>query len=81
MIGFHFPLLLLALFLPYTATVMGHYPDNPLAALLFGSVVGVLLACRSAIQTGAGRGDVLLPDTDRHQYQANLIVSWAVTEY
>jgi hypothetical protein len=49
--------------------------------LLFGSVVGVLLACRSAIQTGAGRGDVLLPDTDKHQYQANLIVSWAVTGY
>jgi hypothetical protein len=46
MIGFHFPLLLLAAFLPYTATVMGHDPDNPLAALLFGSVVGVLLACR-----------------------------------
>ena len=36
---------------------------------------------RSAIQTGAGRGDVLLPDTDKHQYQANLIVSWAVTGY
>ncbi len=81
MIGLHFPLLLLAAFLPYMATVMGHYPDNPLAALLFGSVVGVLLACRSAIQTGAGRGDVLLPDIDKHQYQANLIVSWVVTGY
>ena len=81
MIGFHFPLLLLAAFLPYTATVLGHYPGNPLAALLFGSVVGVLLACRSAIQTGAGRGDVLLPGIDKRQYQASLIVSWAVTGY
>jgi hypothetical protein len=31
MISFHFPLLLLAALLPYTATVMGHYPDNPRA--------------------------------------------------
>lgn len=81
MISFHFPLLLLAAFLPYAATVMGHYPGNPLAALLFGLVVGALLACRSAIESGAGRGDVLLPDVDKRQYQATVSVSWAVTGY
>src|ERR1700689_3990504 len=51
MIGLHFPLLLVAAFLPYATTVLGHYPDNPLAALLLGLVVGALLACRSAIQS------------------------------
>jgi hypothetical protein len=30
MISLHFPLLLLAAFLPYATTVVGHYPDNPL---------------------------------------------------
>jgi uncharacterized membrane protein len=50
MIGWHFPLLLLAAFLPYVTTMIGHYPGNPLAALLYGLVVGALLLCRSVIQ-------------------------------
>ena len=53
MISLHFPLLLLAAFLPYATTVMGHYPDNPLAALLLGLVIGALLVCRSAIESRA----------------------------
>ena len=53
MIGWHFPLLLMAAFLPYATTVMGHYPDNPLAALLLGLVIGALLVCRSAIESRA----------------------------
>ena len=81
MIGLHFPLLLLTAFLPYAATVMGHYPANPLAALLFGLVVGALLVCRSAVQSQAGRDDVLLPEVDKRRYQADVTVSWIVTGY
>jgi uncharacterized membrane protein len=80
-IGWHFPLLLLAAFLPYATTVMGHYPDNPLAALLLGLVVGALLVCRSAIQSRAARDDVRLPDVDKRRYQAEVTVSWLVTAY
>jgi uncharacterized membrane protein len=32
MVALHFPLLLLAAFLPYATTVLGHYQDHPLAA-------------------------------------------------
>jgi uncharacterized membrane protein len=81
MIGWHFPLLLLAAFLPYATTVLGHYQDNPLAALLYGVVVGALLTCRSAVQSLASRGDVLLPYVDKRQYQITAIVSWIVTGY
>jgi uncharacterized membrane protein len=81
MIGWHFPLLLMAAFLPYATTVMGHYPDNPLAALLLGLVVGALLVCRSAIQSLAARDDVLRPDIDVRRYRADTIVSWVVTGY
>jgi len=81
MIGWHFPLLLLAGFLPYATTVLGHYPDNPLAALLYGLVVGALLLCRSAIQSLASRDDVLLPHIDKRQYRLTTTVSWIVTGY
>jgi uncharacterized membrane protein len=81
MIGLHFPLLLLAAFVPYVTTVIGHYLGNPLAALLFGLVVGALLLCRSAIQGLAVQGDLLLPDVDRRQYRADGVVSWIVTGY
>jgi hypothetical protein len=40
-----------------------------------------LLACRSAIQSQARRDDVLLPDVDKRQYQAEATVSWIVTGY
>jgi uncharacterized membrane protein len=81
MIGLHFPLLLLAAFLPYATTVMGHYPDNPLAALLLGVVVGALLAARSAMQSRAARDGVLRPEVDMRRYQADASVSWIVTAY
>jgi uncharacterized membrane protein len=81
MIGLHFPLLLLAAFLPYATTVMGHYPDNPLAALLLGLVVGALLAVRSAMQSRAARDGVLRSEVDMRRYQADAVVSWIVTAY
>jgi uncharacterized membrane protein len=82
MVALHFPLLLLAAFLPYVSTVLGHYPDNPLAALLFGLVFGLLLACRAAIQTLAGRDDeVLQPEVDRRQHHVTVVVAWAVIAY
>jgi uncharacterized membrane protein len=81
MTGLHFPLLLVAAFLPYATTVMGHYPGNPLAALLLGLVVGALLAVRSALQSRAARDGVLQPEVDLRRYQAEAVVSWIVTGY
>ena len=81
MIGLHFPLLLVAAFLPYATTVMGHYPGNPLAALLLGLVVGTLLAVRSALQSRAASDGVLQPRVDLRRYQADAAVSWIVTGY
>jgi uncharacterized membrane protein len=81
MIGLHFPLLLVAAFLPYATTVMGHYPGNPLAALLLGLVVGALLAVRSALQSRAASDDVLQRKVDLRRYQADTGVSWIVTGY
>jgi uncharacterized membrane protein len=81
MIGWHFPLLLLVAFVPYATTVMGHYPDNPIAALLLGFVVWALLVCRSAIQSRAASDHVLLPKIDLRQYRANTTVSWVVAGY
>jgi hypothetical protein len=60
---------------------MGHYPDNPLADLLFGLVVGVIFICRSAIQSRADRDDVLLPHVDRQAFRDEVVVSWTVTVY
>jgi uncharacterized membrane protein len=80
-IGLHFPLLLLAAFLPYATIVMGHDPDNPLAALLLGLVVGVLLASRSAMQSRAARDGLLRPEVDLRRYRADALVSWIVTGY
>jgi uncharacterized membrane protein len=81
MIGWHYPLLLLAAFLPYATTVLGHYPDNPLAALLLGLVVGALLVSRSAIQSRAALDGVLGPAVDKARYEAEATVSWIVTGY
>jgi uncharacterized membrane protein len=81
MIGWHFPLLLLAAFLPYATAVIGHYSRNPLAALLYGLVVGALLLCRSVIQSLSLRGDLLLPGADRRQAQTDATVSWIVVGY
>jgi uncharacterized membrane protein len=81
MVGWHFPLLLLAAFLPYATTVMGHFHDNPMAALLLWAVVWGLLLSRSVIQTMASRDHVLLPDVDQAQYRESLVVSWIVVGY
>jgi uncharacterized membrane protein len=82
MVALHFPLLLLAAFLPYATTVLGHYQDNPLAALMFGLNVGLLLASRAAIQTLAARDEEILhPETDRRQYHVSIVVAWAVIVY
>jgi len=78
MVGWHFPLLLLAAFLSYATTVMGHFHDNPMAALLLWAVVWGLLFSRSVIQTMASRDHVLLPDVDWAQYRESLVVSWIV---
>ena len=48
-VGWHFPLLLLVGFLPYATTVVGHYPTNPGAALLYGVTLAGLLFCRSMV--------------------------------
>lgn len=81
MVALHFPLLLLVAFVPYPTTIVGHYSDNPLAALFFALVVGGLLMCRSAIQLRADRDDVLLPEVDRERYRAETTVSFVVTAY
>jgi hypothetical protein len=81
MVGWHFPLLLLAAFLPYATTVMGDFHDNPMAALLLWFVVWGLLLSRSIIQTMASRDHVLLPQVDKEHFRASLIVSWVVVGY
>lgn len=78
MVGWHFPLLLLAAFLPYATTVMGHFHDNPMAALLLWAVVWGLLLSRSVIQTMASRDHVQLADVDQAQYRESLVASWIV---
>lgn len=81
MVAWHFPLLLLVGFLPYVTTVLGHYPTNPLAALLYGLVVGAILLCRSIIQADAYRGELLKAHLDRGPIRTSAIVSWIVTGY
>jgi uncharacterized membrane protein len=81
MVGWQLPMLLLVAFIPYATTVMGHYSDNPLAALLFGLSVGIVLLCRSVMQARAARDHVLLPEVDEREFRAHLAGSWAVTGY
>jgi uncharacterized membrane protein len=81
MIGLHFPLLLVVAFLPYPTTIVGHYLDNPVAALLFTLAVGGLLLCRSAIQWRAYRDGLLAPEVDKERFRANVTVSFIVTGY
>ncbi|WP_432841313.1 TMEM175 family protein [Dactylosporangium sp. CA-092794] len=81
MVAWHFPLLLLVGFLPYPTTVLGHYPDNPLAALLYGLVVAALLLCRSVIQSEGYRGELLRPHVDPGTVRTTVIVSWIITGY
>lgn len=81
MVGWHFPLLLLAAFLPYASSTYGHYADNPMAALLYGGVVAAVLFCRTAIQAEGLRGGVLIEGADREDYRAELVVSRIATGY
>jgi uncharacterized membrane protein len=81
MAAWHFPLLLLAAFLPYATTVMGHFHDNPMAALLLWAVVWGLLLSRSVIQTMASRDHVLLAEVDQVQFRESLFASWIVVGY
>ncbi len=81
MVGLHFPLLLLVAFLPYPTTVIGHYLENPVAALLFTLAVGGLLLCRSALQLRAYRDGVLQPQVDLKRFRAKVTVSFIVTGY
>jgi uncharacterized membrane protein len=81
MIGWHFPLLLLAAFLPYVATVLGHYFRNPLAALFFGVVVLVMLVSLAAIQIQARRDGTALSEADRAALATEIAVTWEVVAY
>jgi len=81
MIGLHFPLLLLVAFLPYPTAIIGHYPDNPLAATLYTLAVGGVLLCRTLIQVRADRDDVLLPGVDREAFRTEVTVSIVTTAY
>jgi uncharacterized membrane protein len=81
MVAWHFPLLLLAAFLPYASSTYGHYSYNPMAALLYGGVVTAVLFCRTAIQAEGLRSGVLIDEADRQDYRAEVIVSGIATGY
>jgi uncharacterized membrane protein len=81
MVRWHFPLLLFAAFLPYSTSVIGQYGDNPVAALLYGGNVFVILLCRSLVQREALRGGALVPGADVGRNQRAATVSWVVTGY
>ena len=76
-----FPLLLFAAFLPYSTSVLGSYGDNPMAALLYGTNVFVILLTRSLVQRAALRGGALIPEADEDHFRRAAVVSWAVTGY
>jgi uncharacterized membrane protein len=81
MVRWHFPLLLFAAFLPYSTSILGSYSDNPMAALLYGSNVFVILLTRSLVQRQALRGGALIAEADEDHFRRAVIVSWAVTGY
>lgn len=81
MVGWHFPLLLFAAFLPYSTSVLGSYSDNPLGALLYGGNVFVILLCRCLIQREALRGGALISGADVDHFRRAATVSWAVTGF
>jgi uncharacterized membrane protein len=81
MVQWHFPLLLFAAFLPYSTSVLGDYGDNPMAALLYGVNVGVILLSRSLVQRAALHGGALIPEADVDRYRRETWVSYAVVAY
>lgn len=80
-VAWHFPLLLLAAFLPYPTTVVGHYAGNPLAAAFYGLTVGCLLACRAVLEQLAYDERALRPHADRVRIRRNLMVARIATGY
>jgi uncharacterized membrane protein len=78
-IAWHFPLLLLAAFLPYPTTVVGHYAGNPLAAGFYGLTVGGLLVCRSVLHQMAYDETALRPHADHGRIRGEILVSWITT--
>ena len=81
MVRWHFPLLLFAAFLPYSTSVLGSYSDNPMAALLYGGNVFVILLCRCLVQREALREGVLNSVADENRFRRATNVSWAVTGF
>ncbi len=81
MVGWHFPLLLFAAFLTYTTSIFRDYGDNPMAALLYGVNLTVILLCRSLVQTEGLRGGVLIPEANLVQYRTDVTVAWVVVAY
>jgi uncharacterized membrane protein len=81
MVRWHFPLLLFAAFLPYSTSILGSYSDNPMAALLYGTNVFVILLTRSLVQRAALHGGALIPEADEEHFRRAAIVSWVVTGY
>jgi uncharacterized membrane protein len=81
MVAWHLPLLLVVGFLPYATSVFGTYTDNPAAALLYGLTFGVLLTCRSVVQSLATRDRLLLRSVSEAGHRYTSTVSWIVTAY
>jgi uncharacterized membrane protein len=81
MVQWHFPLLLFAAFLPYSTSVLGDYAANPMAGLLYGVNVAVILLCRTLIQRAALRGGALIPGANLNHYRREMAVSWVVVAY
>jgi uncharacterized membrane protein len=81
LVRWHFPLLLLVGFLPYSTTVLGHHIDNPAAALLYSLTVGCLLASRSALRSRALSDGLLRDDVDLAGHRRETRASWWVTAY
>jgi uncharacterized membrane protein len=80
-VGWHFPLLLLVGFLPYATTVVGHYPTNPGAALLYGVTLAGLLFCRSMVLSCAYQPDALEPHVSAPEARREVAASWITTTY
>ena len=80
-VAWHFPLLLLAAFLPYPTTIVGHYADNPLASAFYGLTVGCLLVCRTVLQQMADDDEALRPTADRSRVRRETAVARITTGY
>ncbi|SHN43130.1 TMEM175 family protein [Cryptosporangium aurantiacum] len=80
-VAWHFPLLLLAAFLPYPTTIVGHFPGNPVAAAFYGIAVGALLVCRAVLEQLAYDAGALRPHVDRARIRRNVVIIRIATAY